>query len=157
PATLSYAGDTFIDGGTLSLASALPGTKNVQLAAGATLDLNTTLTLPGGSNSTLSGSITGTGSLVNNGTLHLLGTGTLPAGMSLVNNGTFDISLWSGTLPSGFVNHGTLIGDSAPPAIAAPAGGFTPLTVSTGAGATAALPDYTAQAVTSDNVGVTSV
>ena len=47
--------------------------------------------------------------------------------------------------------------DTTPPTIAAPTGGFTPLTLATGAGGTVALPDYTTQAVTSDNVGVTSV
>lgn len=159
-ANLTYAGGTFIDGGTLTVNSALPGTRAVQMAAGAVLNLNTTLTLPVGTTSLLAGSITGSGSLVNNGTLQLVGTGTLPSGMSFINNGTLDLSLWSGTLPSppNFVNNGTIIGDSIPPTIAAPAAGFTPLTISTAAGATTvALPSYTAQALTSDNVGVTSV
>ena len=47
--------------------------------------------------------------------------------------------------------------DSTPPTITAPGGGFTPLTLQTYLGGTATLPDYTAQPVTSDNVGVTSV
>ncbi len=50
-ASLTYAGDTFVDGGTLTVNSALPGTRNVQLAAGAVLNLNTTLTLPAGTSS----------------------------------------------------------------------------------------------------------
>jgi autotransporter-associated beta strand protein len=108
-ANLSYAGDTFIDGGTLSLNSTLPGTKNLQLAAGAVLDLNTALTLPNTSSLTWSGSITGTGTLVNNGTLQLVGTGTFGAGVSFTNNGTLDLSNWSGTLPPSFVNNGTVL------------------------------------------------
>jgi autotransporter-associated beta strand protein len=156
-ANVTYAGDTFIDGGTLTVNSALPGTRNVQMAAGAVLNLNTMLTLPAGTSSRLDGSITGSASLVNNGTLQLAGTGTLPAGMSFTNNGTLDLTLWSGTLPSGFVNNGVILGDAIAPTIAAPAAGFTPLTIITGGLGTAALPNYTAQAVTSDNVGVTSV
>lgn len=46
---------------------------------------------------------------------------------------------------------------TSPPTIAAPAGGFTPLTLLAGTDGAAVLPDYTAQAVTSDDVGVTSV
>lgn len=108
-ANLSYAGDTYIDGGTLSLPSSLPGTQNLHVATGAVLDLNTPLTLPSGTNSTISGSVTGTGSLVNNGTLTLVGSGTLPAGMSFTNNGTLDVTQWSGALPTGFVNNGTVL------------------------------------------------
>ncbi|HEV7402144.1 MAG TPA: Calx-beta domain-containing protein [Chthoniobacteraceae bacterium] len=159
-ANLTYAGGTFIDGGTLTVNSALPGTRAVQLAAGAVLNLNTALTLPVGTSSRWDGSITGSGSLVNNGTLQLAGTGTLPATMSFTNNGTLDLTLWSGTLPPypTFVNNGTIIGDSISPTIAAPAAGFTPLTIVTPAGGTTAqLPDYTTQAVTGDNVGVTGV
>ena len=44
--------------------------------------------------------------------------------------------------------------DSTPPTIG---GTFSPLTLATGAGGIVALPSYIAQAVTSDNVGVTSV
>ena len=47
--------------------------------------------------------------------------------------------------------------DTIPPTITAPAGGFTPQRITTGAGSTVAMPDYTGQAVTSDNIGVTSV
>jgi len=48
------------------------------------------------------------------------------------------------------VNNGTILGDAVPPAIAAPAAGFTPLTIITGGLGTAQLPSYTAQAITSD-------
>jgi hypothetical protein len=44
--------------------------------------------------------------------------------------------------------------DTTPPQIS---GSFSPLTLTTGANATAALPDYTGQAVATDNVGVTAI
>lgn len=47
--------------------------------------------------------------------------------------------------------------DVTPPTIAAPPGGFLPLTLTTGVSGTAELADYTGQAVTGDNVGVTGV
>ena len=47
-----------------------------------------------------------------------------------------------------------VVTDGTPPTIA---GTFAPLTLATGAGGTVALPSYVSQAVTSDNVGVTSV
>jgi Immunoglobulin domain/Bacterial TSP3 repeat len=49
-----------------------------------------------------------TSNVLNNGTLRL----TLQAGLNLsgtfTNNGLLDIMTWSGTLPPGFVNHGTI-------------------------------------------------
>ncbi len=180
PPSVTYASGTFIDAGTLSLSpgAILPGTRNVQLGSGATLDLNGTsqtlaalagaagselkigtgtLTVSAGADSSFSGSISGTGSVVNYGTLRLVGSGAVAATVQLTNHGTLDLTAWSGTLPTSFVNNGTILGDTVPPTIAAPAGGFTPLTLTTGVGGTAPLPDYTGQAVTSDNVGVTSV
>jgi hypothetical protein len=47
--------------------------------------------------------------------------------------------------------------DEALPEIGAPEANFAPLTLTTGENGTAALPDYTSQAVTGDNVEVTSV
>ncbi len=49
------------------------------------------------------------------------------------------------------------VNDGTKPAIAAPPGNFTPATLTTGTAGTATLPNYTAQAVTSDNVAVTGV
>ena len=49
------------------------------------------------------------------------------------------------------------VNDGTPPSILPPAGGFTPMTLATGSGGTVLLPDYAAQAVTGDNVGVTGV
>jgi hypothetical protein len=49
------------------------------------------------------------------------------------------------------------IADGTNPQISAPADGFTPLTISTAEDGSAALPDYTGQAVATDNVGVISI
>jgi len=50
-----------------------------------------------------------------------------------------------------------IVVDSTAPTITAPAGGFAPLTIATGANGRATLPSYIAQAVTADNRAVTSV
>jgi uncharacterized delta-60 repeat protein len=55
------------------------------------------------------------------------------------------------------INFNVLVVDLVTPTIAAPPEGFTPVTLTTGAEGNIALPDYTAQAVTADNVGVTGV
>jgi hypothetical protein len=47
--------------------------------------------------------------LVNNGTLRLTGAATLAAGGSFTNNGVLDVMTWTGTLPVGLVNHGTVL------------------------------------------------
>jgi uncharacterized repeat protein (TIGR03803 family) len=46
------------------------------------------------------------------------------------------------------------VADQTPPIVTAPGGGFTPVSIATGPGGTAALPDYASQATASDNVGV---
>ncbi|MEQ1862898.1 MAG: Ig-like domain-containing protein, partial [Chthoniobacteraceae bacterium] len=58
---------------------------------------------------------------------------------------------------SASTNFDVTVTDGTVPTIGAPGGGFTPLSIATGAGGTVALPDYTGQAATSDNVAVTSV
>ena len=55
------------------------------------------------------GAFAGTGSVVNHGTLRLVGNAPWPAGVSLVNHGLLDIMTWQGELPAGFVNHGTVL------------------------------------------------
>jgi hypothetical protein len=59
------------------------------------------------------GTLTISGTSVNNGTLRLYGGAQLQAGGSFTNNGTLDIMTWDGTLPVGFVNNGTLLDKSA--------------------------------------------
>jgi hypothetical protein len=55
------------------------------------------------------GSLRVTNSLVNRGTLRLTGSASLFVGGSFTNTGTLDIMTWSGTLPAGLVNTGTIL------------------------------------------------
>ena len=73
---------------------------------------------------------------------------TFPLGDTTVNVSVTDSQ--NSTTTSSFL---VTVQDTTAPEIAAPAGGFSPLTLASGA----ALPDYRAQAVASDNVGVTNV
>ena len=50
-----------------------------------------------------------TNDLVNTGMLRLTGAASLTVGGVLTNNGVLDIMTWSGTLPAGFVNNGTVL------------------------------------------------
>lgn len=71
--------------------------------------------------------------------------------------GTYAVVATNGA-GSGTSNPATLsVTDTTSPTIAAPAGGFAPLTLTVGTSGTVPLPGYISQAVTSDNVGVTSV
>jgi hypothetical protein len=56
-----------------------------------------------------SGGLRVTNNLVNAGTLLLSGNASLYVGGSFTNTGTLDIMTWSGTLPPGFVNLGTVL------------------------------------------------
>lgn len=83
-----------ITNGWLSLAGKL------EIAAGCTVTLQSP------------GSLRVTNNLVNSGTLRLTGNASLYVGGSFTNTGTLDIMTWSGTLPAGFVNTGTVLGRS---------------------------------------------
>jgi len=50
-----------------------------------------------------------TNNLVNAGTLLLSGNAALTVGGTFTNTGTLDIMTWTGTLPAGFVNQGTVL------------------------------------------------
>lgn len=91
--------------GTLTLSS-LTGAPGSQIILGAT-DL-----VIAGSDPTayFAGSITGTGSLTNFGTLRLVGDAVINLSGTFSNHGTLDIMNWNGTLPSGLVNDGTILG-----------------------------------------------
>jgi hypothetical protein len=93
-------------GGTTQQVASLSGASNgvVQLGGGR-------LTIAGGGNAaaTFAGSFTGNGSIVVNGILRLVGNAIIASGIALTNNGTLDIMTWSGTLPAGFVNNGTVL------------------------------------------------
>jgi DUF1680 family protein len=58
---------------------------------------------------TFAGSVFGTGSLVINGTLRLVGNASIAASLTVTNHGTLDIMTWNGSLPAGFVNQGTVL------------------------------------------------
>lgn len=62
---------------------------------------------------TLSGALNVTSNLINNGTLRLKGSAPLTIPGTLTNNGLVDIMTWTGTLPAGFVNNGTVLDRSA--------------------------------------------
>jgi hypothetical protein len=49
------------------------------------------------------------GAVTNQGTLRLLGSAQLKAGGAFINNGILDIMTWTGALPSGFVNNGSIL------------------------------------------------
>jgi hypothetical protein len=65
------------------------------------------------------GSISVSGDITNNGTLVLAGSATLACSGTFTNNGTLDLLNWSGSLPAGFVNNGTILFTNQPPAFAA--------------------------------------
>jgi autotransporter-associated beta strand protein len=116
---------------TNNLTGSLAAQSDLVLQSGATLDLGGTaqqvasvtgvsgsviqmgggqLSIGTGANSaTFSGSFTGSGSIVVNGVFRLVGNATFAPGVAFTNIGTLDLMTWSGTLPSGFVNHGTVL------------------------------------------------
>ena len=101
-----------LDGTTQSLAS-------LSAQPGAVVDLGTDgrLLVRGGAgadlDATFAGAIAGTGELINDGTLRLVGAAELPAGLSLRNRGLLDLMTWHGALPAGFVNEGRVLDRSA--------------------------------------------
>jgi hypothetical protein len=99
------SGATLDLGGTAQQAFSVAGASNsvIQLSGGQ-------LVIGGGTNTaTFAGSFSGSGSIVVNGTLRLVGNASIASGIAFTNNGTLDIMTWSGTLPAGFVNHGTVL------------------------------------------------
>lgn len=52
------------------------------------------------------------GDVTNDGTLRLTGDAILQSGGNLINNGVLDMINWSGTLPAGFINNGTILDSS---------------------------------------------
>jgi hypothetical protein len=101
-----FAGAEINIGSTTQQAASLAG------EAGSVVQLNGgQLKISGGSSSsaTFAGAFSGSGSVVVDGILRLVGNATMAAGIAFTNNGTLDIMTWSGTLPSGFVNNGTVL------------------------------------------------
>jgi autotransporter-associated beta strand protein len=131
----TYTGPTTVSAGTLIVNGSL-GATLVTVAAGATLIVNGTIAGPVTVNGLLSGSgvlngpltnnaggkvlitggtFTADNSVVNNGTFVLRGGALLLSGSaSFQNSGTFDIiTAGSSSLPSNFVNQGTVLDGSA--------------------------------------------
>jgi len=100
-------GAAFDLAGSSAQVSSLSGQSNavLNLGSGGTLVIGS----GGDPSAVFAGTIGGSGSVEINGTLRLVGDASLPVGIALVNNGQLDIMTWNGTLPAGFVNHGTMI------------------------------------------------
>jgi autotransporter-associated beta strand protein len=84
--------------------------------AGAVVNLNggqLHIKAGGSPTATFAGNFTGTGTIVNDGTLRLVGNATLSPGIALTNNGTLDVMTWQGTLPAGLMNNGVVLDRSA--------------------------------------------
>ena len=117
--TGSLAGVTDLTVGAAGQFDAAGNTQDVtSLAggAGAVVNLNggqLHIKAGGSPTATFAGNFTGTGTIVNDGTLRLVGNAALPPGITLTNNGTLDVMTWQGTLPAGFVNNGTVLDRSA--------------------------------------------
>lgn len=96
----SYTGPTSVTGGVLTLTGSLGNTSALNIGAGARFENL--------------GSLTVTGNITNDGTLLVTGAAQLAVGGSFTNNGVIDIRGWSGTLPPGLVNNGTILSDPTP-------------------------------------------
>jgi autotransporter-associated beta strand protein len=96
----SYSGPTSVTGGVLTLTGSLGNTSALDIEVGARFENL--------------GSLTVTGNITNDGTLLLTGTALLAVGGTFTNNGVLDIRGWSGSLPNGLVNNGTILSDPSP-------------------------------------------
>ena len=77
------------------------------------------LTISSGAVLENTGSTSVSGDITNHGTLVLSGNATLACTGTFTNHGTLDLLNWSGSLPAGFVNNGTILFTNQPPALAA--------------------------------------
>jgi len=100
-----------LSGATLNLGGTTQQVASVTGASGSVIQLSGgQLNIGTGTNTaTFAGSFSGSGSIQVSGTLRLVGNASIASGIILTNNGTLDIMTWGGTLPAGFVNHGTVI------------------------------------------------
>lgn len=103
----SYSGPTSAIGGVIALTGILSNTSALNIGAGGRFENL--------------GSLTVTGNITNDGTMLLTSDAVLEVGGTFTNNGTLDIRGWSGALPSGFINNGTLLSN---PPIAINPGSF---------------------------------
>jgi autotransporter-associated beta strand protein len=96
----SYTGPTSVTGGVLTLTGSLGNTSTLTVATGASFENL--------------GSLTVTGDITNDGTLLITGAALLAVDGTFTNNGVLDIRGWSGSLPNGLVNNGTILSDPPP-------------------------------------------
>jgi autotransporter-associated beta strand protein len=96
----SYTGPTSVTGGVLTLTGSIGNTSTLTIGAGARFENL--------------GSLSVTGNITNGGTLLVTGAAQLAVGGSFTNNGVLDIRGWSGTLPLGLVNNGTILSGPTP-------------------------------------------
>lgn len=96
----NYTGPTIVNKGILSITGTLSDTGSIAVASGSML------TLAGGS-------ISMTGPITNNGVIRITGTGGLFTSGTFTNNGVLDLINAPKTLPTHFINNGTVIDSSA--------------------------------------------
>lgn len=110
--TLGSQSDLVLQSGaTLDFGGTAQQVASVAGASGSVIQLNGgRFSIGTGTNTaTFAGSFTGSGSIQIAGTLRLVGNASIASGIALTNYGTLDIMTWSGTLPTSFVNHGTVL------------------------------------------------
>jgi hypothetical protein len=91
-----------------------PGTSTLNSLAGVSgsrliLNASDLIITANNSDAVFAGTITGTGSLTNYGTLRLVGNGSLDFSGTFINHGVLDLMTWNGTLPAGFINDGIVL------------------------------------------------
>jgi hypothetical protein len=100
-------------GATLDLASGSLTTTNLTIETGAAFTGNGTftgnLTLNGTLASTLGGALVINGNVTNNGVLRFTGGTRLTVTGAFTNNGILDLITSGSSLPSGLINHGTVL------------------------------------------------
>lgn len=98
-------------GATFDLAGTTQQVASVAGVSGSTVQMNGGKVSigTGSSTATFAGAFNGSGSIEINGTLRLVGNASIAPGVVLTNNGTLDVMTWTGSLPSNFVNHGTVL------------------------------------------------
>ena len=108
---LSLSGTGQFDAGnsTQQVASLSSGTGSTVSLSGGTLIIGS----GGNAAATFGGTLLGSGTVINNGILRLVGNASIPSNLILINNGVLDLMTWQGTFPAGFTNNGTVLDRSA--------------------------------------------
>ena len=95
-----YSGATTVNGGVLRITGSLANTSALTIASGGTFENQAAVRI--------------SGDITNNGTLILKGNATLAFTGNFTNNGVLDATAWSGTLPAGIVNNGSILSPQGP-------------------------------------------